>query len=135
VVDANIPNKNQGTVHELAVAKHLVELGATVCWPVGDNAGFDLVCDWRGKLGRLQVKGSESLVRGSYRVHLTRGQGRRVAYTKNECDALVACCPLGFWVIPIAKVDRAVLIAWPGIKQGKRPHYDIYKDNWKVLRG
>ena len=135
MVDANIPNKNQGTVHELAVAKHLVELGATVCWPVGDNAGFDLVCDWRGKLSRLQVKGSDRLTQGSYRVHLKRGQGRKRDYSKTDCDALVAHCPLGYWVIPINKVNRAVLIAWPGIKNGRRPHYDIFKDNWKALRG
>lgn len=135
MVDANIPNKQQGTVHELAVAKHLVELGATICWPVGDNAGFDLVCDWHGKLSRLQVKGSSTEMVGSYRIHLKRGQGRVTDYTKRDCDALVACCPLGFWVIPIGKIDRAVLIAWPGIKRGKRPHYDKFKDGWKVLRG
>ena len=135
MVDAKSPNKQQGVGHELAVAKHLVELGATVCWPVGDNTGFDLISDWHGKLSRLQVKGSATLKDGSYRVHLRRGQGRVTVYTKAECDALVAVCPLGFWVIPVSKVDRDVLIAWPGIKRGKRPHYDGFKDNWRVLRG
>ena len=108
---ATTANKQQGNRHELLVALRLTELGATVAWPYGDGAPWDLISEWGGKVNRLQVKGTDSL-RGSstYRVNLAQGRRHNKAYTSRMCEFIIGSTPLGIYIIPVEKVDRDRLI-------------------------
>ena len=49
-------SKDKGNIGEaLAIAK-FVELGIQVSIPFGDNARYDLIADFNGKLNKIQVK-------------------------------------------------------------------------------
>ena len=129
-------SKQQGVAHELRTAHRLVQLGATVAWPVGDNAPWDMICEWDGKVSRLQVKGTESMQSETYYVvRLQRGGRNRTSYTKLHTDFVIACTPVGLYVIPVEEIDRQRLVVWAGVRKGNRPHFDRYRDAWEVLQG
>jgi len=131
-----INNKQRGNRHELAVALRLTELGATVAWPHGDGAPWDMVVEFGGKLNRLQVKGTDARRAGDgYRVHLTQGHHHARAYTAEQCEFVIGVTPIGTYIIPVGKVDRDRLIVWTGGRRHRRlPHYDRFKEAWHLLR-
>lgn len=47
---------HKGLRAEIKVQLRALELGATVCKPIGDFRRYGLVIDWKGKLHRVQVK-------------------------------------------------------------------------------
>lgn len=49
-------SKEKGNIGEAIVLAELSKRGIQVCIPFGDNARYDLVADFNGKLNRIQVK-------------------------------------------------------------------------------
>ena len=129
-------NKERGTSHELGVARQLIDLGAHVAWPLGENCQWDLVCDFSGTVTRLQVKGTDAGVRGTYRVGLRRGKGSVgvSSYEPRDTDCIVACTPIGRYVIPLSDVKRDRLIVWDNGKYNRQPYYDRFREAWHLLK-
>ena len=130
-------NKQQGNKAELAVALRLTELGASVAWPYGDGAAWDLLADFDGKLSRLQVKSSNMVnARGTVRVNLYHGYKTTVRYTSDDADFIVAvAADIGTYIIPVADITKTRLYAWTGgQRRGQLPHYEPYKEAWHLLK-
>jgi hypothetical protein len=130
-------NKQQGNKAELAVALRLTELGASVAWPYGDGAAWDLLADFDGKLSRLQVKSSNMVnARGTVRVNLYRGCKLTVRYTSDDADFIVAvAADIGTYIIPVADITKTRLYAWTGgQRRGQLPYYEPYKEAWHLLK-
>ena len=49
-------NKDKGNIGEAIALAKFMELGVQVSIPFGDNARYDLVADFNGKLNKIQVK-------------------------------------------------------------------------------
>ena len=130
-------NKQRGNRHELAVALRLTELGATVAWPYGDGAPWDLICEFGGnKINRLQVKGTDKVQAcDGYRVNLAHGRIPAKLYTREQCDFIIGVTPIGTYVMPVDKVDRDRLIVWQGGRRNNvMPYYDKFKEAWHLLQ-
>lgn len=127
--------KQQGNCHELAVALKVSELGGTVAWPYGDGQPYDLIADFGGKVSRVQVKGTHSVKKcGTAYVNLQKGSRRNGRYNKDDCDVVIACTPLGNFVIPVSELKWSRLTTWPiGTKKG-HPRYEKWREAWHLLR-
>lgn len=75
-----------GSIGLLMVADRLLRNGFSVCVPMVDT-GYDLIAGKGRRFWRLQVKSTGS---GNSRVKAGRGAGKRCAYSKDQCDAIVA---------------------------------------------
>ena len=49
-------SKNKGNIGEAIVLAEFIKRNIQVCIPFGDNARYDLIADFNGKLQRIQVK-------------------------------------------------------------------------------
>ena len=49
-------SKNKGNIGEAIILAEFIKRNIQVCIPFGDNARYDLVADFNGKLQRIQVK-------------------------------------------------------------------------------
>lgn len=49
-------NKDKGNIGESVVLAEFIKRGITVSIPFGDNARYDLVADFNGRLNKIQVK-------------------------------------------------------------------------------
>jgi len=127
--------KQQGNCHELAVALKITELGGAVSWPYGDGQAYDLVADFNGKINRVQVKGTHLVAEnGTATVSLLKGSRRMKAYNSSEIDVMIACTPLGKYVIPIRNLKLTALTIWPVGTRKRQPAYDPFKEAWHLLR-
>jgi hypothetical protein len=129
--------KQQGNKAELAVALRLTEMGASVAWPYGDGAAWDLLADFDGKLSRIQVKsGNTANQIGTVRVNLYRGYKSTVRYTSADADFIVAvAADIGTYIIPVADITKTRLYTWTGgQRRGQLPHYEQYKEAWHLLK-
>lgn len=80
--------KQEGTITEMKVIAKLLELG-DVSIPVGNNARYDCVLDFNGKLTRIQIKTAKQIDENRFRVPLANkpgGKGKRKQYTKENTD-------------------------------------------------
>ena len=130
-------HKQQGNKAELAVALRLTEMGASVAWPYGDGAAWDLLADFDGKLTRIQVKSSNMVnQRGTVRVNLYKGYKSAVRYTLKEADFIIAVAAhVGTYIIPVDKITKTRLYTWTGgQRRGQLPHYEAFKEAWHLLK-
>lgn len=80
--------KQIGTITEMKVIAKLLELG-DVSIPVGNNARYDCVLDFNGKLLRIQIKTAKQIDDNRFHVPLANkpgGKGKRRQYTKENTD-------------------------------------------------
>ena len=98
--------KDKGNIAESIALSEFVKRNITVSIPFGDNAKYDLIADFNGKLNRIQVKycgcksntNSYICVCESKKSHTNK---KHHIYTKKEIDYIF------FY---IAEVDTSVLI-------------------------
>jgi hypothetical protein len=127
--------KRQGNCHELAVALKLTELGGIVSWPYGDGQSYDLIVDFDGKVSRVQVKGTAKMNKsGGCTVNLHKGCRGSEVYTKDDIDVMIACTPLGTFVIPIKAMKLTALSVWTIGTRKKQPSYEPFREAWHLLR-
>jgi hypothetical protein len=147
-----VTTKRRGELAELAFVFKAASLGFGVAKPYGDSERYDFILDSRaldssaldfptndvsGKLWRVQVKSTTTLLNGLYRINAHRRvQGRAIAYRPSEVDFLVAhIIPEDAWfVLPIEDIlDRTSLLFSP--KSYARPsHHDEYREAWHLFR-
>ncbi len=138
--------KEQGLLAELMVKTELIRRGFMVSQCQGDYCGYDLICDWEGKLSRIQVK-STATSRSTYhksscRVIAGRGCSGKIKLTKNDCDTLVIVClkEMVYFVIPIESVHCLAVTVFPHFPLDKplnsrgNPKYHKYREAWDLLK-
>jgi PD-(D/E)XK endonuclease len=151
--------KRRGELAELAFIYKAASLGFGVAKPYGDSERYDFILDSRdmasrkppndrsgspspepgsGRLWRVQVKSTTTLLCGLYRINAHRRiYGSAVPYLPSEVDFLVAyVIPEEAWFIfPIHDIlDRTSLLLSP--RNWPRPNpTDPYREAWHLLRG
>lgn len=73
--------KSKGEYSEVAVAKRLYELGATVLFPFGESSAYDLCADWGDEIERIQVK------TGNHKDGCVIGRLERTRYNSNGASS------------------------------------------------
>lgn len=106
-------SKDKGNTGEAIVLAEFVKRGIQVCIPFGDNARYDLIADFNGKLNRIQVKycnqvtnnGSVACPCASSTNHTTNKH-----YTTYNNDIDYFCFYIVTWdivlLVPIEKVGN-----------------------------
>lgn len=129
-------NKGSGEQAELLFALTATQLGFTVSKPFGDNARYDAVVDWGGKLSRVQIKSTDFIdhVTKQFRVSCAYG-GRRTrnVYKSADVDIIVVwLAPAKRWlIVPISALASTTISVPRSLETGK---YSIYADAWQHLK-
>lgn len=135
-------SKALGEQAELQFYVKSYELGFIVSKPFGDNASYDFIVDWGGKLSRIQVKSTaiKQIKRcDKYRISLCRGHDRRT-YAVGEIDFVVAFIhgEKTWYVIPNAKTQgRKTLGLYPhrsALRFSNCGAFEKYKELWSQLQ-
>jgi len=138
--------KRRGELSELAFTYKAASLGFGVAKPYGDSERYDFILDSRpldalenacGRLWRVQVKSTTTLLCGLYRINAHRRvQGSAIPYRSSEVDFLVAhIVPEDAWYIfPIHDIlERTSILLSP--KDWPRPNTtDCYREAWHLFR-
>ena len=67
-------------------------------------------------------------------VNLHKGCRRTEVYTKEDIDVMIACTPLGKYVIPIKDLKLTALSIWPVGTRKRQPSYEPFKEAWHLLK-
>ena len=140
---ANRNNKIHGAAAEMLVAHELMRLNYGVAIPLSDSEPYDLIATKNGKMWRIQVKATSSMVQGNYRILFRHGHKVKHAYTKKDADffAAVVYYPTGtgIYVIPIDKPKATKGTFWEVGKHGRWPDkwprckWEEYRNAWNQL--
>jgi len=107
-------NKKLGDLAELRFQLLAFENGFIVSKPFGDNTRYDFVIDQKGTLSRIQVRATNTTVRGGYRISLGHGAKSKTPYTSKDIDFVLAYIfPKNIWyIIPveIIKNKKSILL-------------------------
>ena len=135
-------NKRAGEEAVARVLLRLTERGFDCCMPAGDNAPWDLISEYGGKVNRIQVKSTTRRSKPAssvYYIRLKRGHDRR-AYARNEFDFLICVLPWACFVIPAAKAlngGKTTFGFWEVGKHrrgGGKGEWEKYKDAWHLMQ-
>lgn len=111
-------------------ATKLILKGFKVSMPLGHITGYDLICDWHGKLNRLQIKTTSSKLGKYWRLNVSRRNATSVrTYTSADFDyLLVRIKDTGdTYIIPISIVGKSpVLLLNPGSSHKLEPYHEAY---------
>ena len=58
-------SKEKGDIGEIIIMAEFIKKGITVAKPFGDNARYDLIADFNGKLNKIQVKYCDQKIRNN----------------------------------------------------------------------
>lgn len=110
-------HKVQGNIGEAAAILYFARLGYIVSKPLFENTPYDLIVDNGEGLQRVQVKTSNSLRKGNFRVELrTKGgntswNGVVKCVNSEQCDLLfVYCEDQAQYLIPVAVIDGRTMV-------------------------
>jgi hypothetical protein len=139
-------NKESGTIAETAAATALLKEGFGVSFAHGDCLGWDLVCDWEGKVSRLQVKTAKK-INYTYHINLYHTHNSKKLYTKDDCDFIMAIVPYsddyselnedGIYIVPVKEITKATIHLWPpglGSAKTKLCQWEKYREAFNSLR-
>ena len=95
-------SKSKGNVGETMILCEFVKMGVQVYIPYGDNARYDLIADFNGKLNKIQVKYCNSITEnGSYNCHCISSKNHT---TNKRCDHYNDDVDyIAFYIAPINK--------------------------------
>jgi hypothetical protein len=112
-----------------------MDLGLTVSKPFGDNAPYDFIIDFAGRLTRVQVKSATLGQDGGYRIGTASGRRSKHPYTGAQVDLLAAhLVPADLWyLIPVsAFAPRKTIRLYP---HRHPPHrFEQFREAWRLLR-
>src|SRR5512132_3013203 len=127
--------KRLGEAAEVYFMYRATRLGLTLSKPLGESAPYDVICEYAGRLFRIQIK--SSWVRDGSRYCLTAYYGsRRRPYTAADIDFLAAyVAPEDAWyIIPVSALrHRATVHLYPH-KSGTG-QLERYREAWALLLG
>lgn len=90
--------KKIGNMGEALALSKFISLGLPVYLPFGDNEKADLVVEFNGKLNKVQVKSTNEVKDGCYKIDLRNCKNHtccvnpRQTYSPDEIDYFVTCC-------------------------------------------
>ena len=96
-------SKNKGNIGEAIVLAEFTKRNIQVCIPFGDNARYDLVAEFNGKLNKIQVKycGQET-INNSFDCHCVSSTNhttnKHLSTYENDVDYMA------FYIIAIDKI-------------------------------
>ncbi len=109
--------KRIGNIGEAKVLSKFVELGFPVYVPFGDNEKADLIAEFDGKLNKIQVKTTRSIVNGTIAFSLVsstvhRKNGHKHKYSRDEVDYFACYCIENdsIYLIPVPEQPRSGII-------------------------
>lgn len=131
----------QGELAESIFQTKAIKEDFIVCKPFGQCQRYDFIIDYKGKVNRIQVKSvnhkkiERNIRKNKYGCHAAYNKTRtsKSKYSKRDVDFL-ACyiIPEDIWyLIPINKIKGFQVSLNPKSKKG---YYEIYKENWDVLK-
>lgn len=112
-------SKDKGNIGESIVLAEFIKRGIQVSIPFGDNARYDLIADFNGKLNKIQVKycnqlsttGSVSCPCASSTNHTTN---KHLSTYENDVDYI--CFYLACWdvvtIVPIEQIGTKKTISF-----------------------
>ncbi len=103
--------------------------------PFGDNAPYDFIVDFDGKLSKVQVKSTGCIDSGSYRITTSHLGSGKVLYTADEVDFIIGyVIPEAAWyIIPIDKITSRHTKLFPHNLNSKG-RFEPYREAWSLLR-
>jgi hypothetical protein len=133
--------KTKGYIQEVKVVIKLLEMGFVVSQISGDDHPYDLICDWNGKLSRVQIKSTNQPDHTGYRYHVltSKGNKQKSNYTKEDCDFIIALLTdiNIFYIIPIEKIGVKSINLYPtGRRQKQKHERDLgqFLNAWDLLK-
>jgi hypothetical protein len=126
--------KRTGELSEAAFLLKATKMGLVVTKPWGDSERYDFIVD-SGKLrSRVQIKCTETPIRGGWEVPSSfRFHGRMIRYTAEEIDVIAAhIVPWDTWYIVPIEVCYSTLLR---LVPSKREHgrLEMYCEAWHLL--
>ena len=136
-------NKAHGAAAEMLVVHELLRKGFGVALPLGDTEPYDIIATRGSGIWRLQVKATETRVRGNYRVIFRHGAKNKKAYTPEDCDFIITVVYYserpGIYVIPLEEIDSVRGVFWEVGQHSRYPEawprcrWEVYRDAWDLL--
>lgn len=127
--------KGQGELVELKFYFKAYQEGFIASKPFGDNARYDFVVDYKGRLCRIQVKSTNNVnQRNRYRFMTGYGHKNKTCYTKEDIDCLVGyIISEDIWYIfPVEYLEnRPTLSVYP---YNKDHETNLFRENWDLLK-
>ena len=109
-------NLKKGAVTELKCQMFLIENDFIISKPVLDNARYDLILDYNNKMYRIQIKTSrwsienETIVFSCKSTHSISNGNKIMKYTPDEIDFYMTEWENQFYLIPVKKKERNLLL-------------------------
>jgi hypothetical protein len=123
--------KQRGEWVELLFMTQAAKRGLLVSKPWGDSARYDVGVERDGRFKRVQVKGTDCRVGGSYHCILTAR--KRNAYTAKQIDYFaIYLLSDDVWFIFPAKRLAGKCSVMIGVQREETPHRR-YKEAWNLL--
>jgi hypothetical protein len=118
--------------------------GFGVAKPIGDDERYDVILDrGRGKIWRVQVRGSGYVHQNGFSVHTCwRSGGKRMPYTTKQIDFLAAvfCGKRNhgqqiWYLIPVRALGKRLDVTlYPfGTRHDRHPPFEKYREAWNLL--
>lgn len=104
--------KEKGNIGEAVVLAEFVKRNIQVAIPFGDNARYDLIAEFGGKLNKIQIKYCSEIQNDSVvcKCASSTNHTTNKRYTSYQNDVDYICCYLQPWdtvvIIPIADVGN-----------------------------
>lgn len=110
VKNSKMHKKTKGSIAEMAVSLHLMEMGWNILFPFDENNRYDLVIEKEGKFARIQVK-YVTPKNGVLNVNCRSSNNWSVLkYTAKEIDLIAAYDSINksIYFIPVRNVNNSV---------------------------
>jgi uncharacterized protein YifE (UPF0438 family) len=123
--------KQRGEWIELLFMTLAAKRGYVLLKPWGDSARYDVGIEHRGRLKRIQVKGTDCREKYGYSCHLA--SGKQKTYTVEQIDYLAIYVPReDIWYIFPAKrlMGQGSVMLSPHSKEGL---HERYREAWGLL--
>lgn len=128
-----LTSKQKGNLTELQCITAFAEEGCTVSIPFGDNAKYDFIADYQGKLLKVQVKTAslkdENAIKFSCRTtHVNCSGVKNERYSVEEIDCFATFWKGECYLVPIEEtsVDKTLRFVPP--KSGQLKGISFAKD-------
>lgn len=124
--------KEKGNIGEAIIAAEFVKRGVQIAFPFGDNARYDLIAEFNGKLNKIQIKYSDEKIDKSGSIVCPTASSKNHTtnkkYSTYENDA-------DYFAFYIKPWDKAVLvpISDVGTKKAITFRRDINKQKQKTM--
>ena len=127
--------KEIGELSELRFLAEAYSKGFVVSKPFGDNASYDFIVDFNGKLSRVQCKSTETLnKKDAFTIYAAHGKTGKELYSAESIDFL-ACYVFSFdawYLIPVNSIKSRAINLYPH-KSVRRAKFEGFLEKWELF--